>query len=202
MVSKMTKLNKDTIRKSAEGLAAEIREYWVEFHNIPCLKQITTAASLAHHGMLGSVEKMCLSAARVDLASVPSEHLASLAACVTKSFIIRSDVNCDIFSILDNIKCEVFDITNQTLSSEETWALVQAMETRVGELVLCGAVFLDLTALTKYSGQGLCKEITCDDDGWMDMDIYVKELRGWAQRINWKFDAITQTFYSSALEDS
>ena len=32
MVSKMTKLNKDTIRKSAEGLAAEIREYWVVEH--------------------------------------------------------------------------------------------------------------------------------------------------------------------------
>ena len=78
-------------------------------------------------------------------------------------------------------------------------ALVGALETNVREFV-CGAVILNITALTKYSGQGLCKSITCDiddiDDEDLDndmivMNIYLKQLRIWAQRINWELDEWT-----------
>ena len=62
-----------------ESLAARIRDKWVPVY-YPLLPEITTAASLAHYGFLRSVNWMYLE--NVDLASVPAEHLASLANCV------------------------------------------------------------------------------------------------------------------------
>ena len=55
--------------------------------------------------------------------------------------------------------------------------------------------------VTRYKGQGRCRQVMCYGDATLT-DLHIHELRRWAQRINWKFDAITQTFYSSALEDS
>ena len=46
------------------------------------LRTITDAARLAHHGMLGFIADIWLQ--DVDLASVPAEHLASLASCATR----------------------------------------------------------------------------------------------------------------------
>ena len=72
----------------------------------------------------------------VDLASVPAEHLASLASCVINDLIINNVSNCDLVSILDSVKCKGLKINRQTLSSEETQALVRAMESRVEVVVL------------------------------------------------------------------
>ena len=64
----------------------------------------------------------------IDIASVPTEHLASLASCVEYSLAINNNVsNCDLGSILGSVKCELLCISNQTLSREETQALVRAM---------------------------------------------------------------------------
>ena len=53
MISQMTKRNKDTIRREAESVAAEIREKWGDFHHVPLLPETTTATSVAHHGTMG-----------------------------------------------------------------------------------------------------------------------------------------------------
>ena len=76
MMSQMTKYEKATIRREAESQADQIREQWkfLSDHK-PRLPDITTAASLAHHGMLSSVE--FLSLRDVDLASVTTK-LSSL----------------------------------------------------------------------------------------------------------------------------
>ena len=116
----------------------------------------------------------------VDLASVPAEHLTSLATCVTKVVIIRDVSNCDLVSILDNLKCKELKIRNQVLGTEETWAVVRAMETRV-ETVGLGC--MDISALTQYSGQGKCRQVTFYDDA---AHKYGEEVRSWAQRINWR----------------
>ena len=165
MVSQMTKLRRDTIRKRAEGLAAFIRERWVESgEKAPSIHEISDAASLAHHGMLGSVEWMLLS--NVDLACIPAEHLASLTSCVTEYVSIRTVSNCDIISILDSVKSQGLFISSKSLSCEETQALVRAMESSVEELGLgtWGEVSLDTRALTQYSGQGKCKRVMCYSD--------------------------------------
>ena len=146
----------------------------------PLLPETTTAASLAHHGMLGSVKWMVLE--NMDLASVPAEHLTSLTSCVTKSVDIYNVNNCDLTSILDSARCEFLNIGSQTLSSEETRALVRAMESRVEEVMLgvVGEVHLDITALTQYSGRGKCGwKMWCYEE---TEEKYKKELRSWREQ--------------------
>ena len=106
-----------------KSLAERIKSY------LPLVPEITTVANLAHHGLLGSVEDMWL--CDVDMSSVPAEHLASLAACVTMDVGIYNVSNCDLVSILDSVNCKWLCICIQSLSSEETRALVRAMESRV-----------------------------------------------------------------------
>ena len=115
-----------------ENLAARIRDKWV-FGYYPHPPEIITAASLAHHGLLGSVEWLYLK--NLDLASVPAEHLASLASCVTSSIGIINVSNCDIISFLASVKCGHLIINRENLNSEETQALVQAMESRVKRVI-------------------------------------------------------------------
>ena len=95
----------------------------------PSLSEITCAASLAHHGLLGSVSEVMLR--DVDLSSVPTRHQASLASCVKTSVSIENVRGCDLVSILDSLNCQVL----RRLSLEETQALplVQAMESQCEE---------------------------------------------------------------------
>ena len=106
MMSQMTRYKKDTLRREAERLAAQIQAKWsYQERGLPIISEITTAASLAHHGLLSSVEQMWLE--DVDLTSVPAEHLSSLAACVTwRTYVDMNVDNCDFISLLDNVKCE------------------------------------------------------------------------------------------------
>ena len=99
-----------------ESLATRIRDKWGSGFHWPRLPEITTAASLAHYGFLRSVEEMWLE--DVDLASVPAEHLASLAACVTERVIIENVSNADLTNILDRSEIEVLLIYNQSLIAE------------------------------------------------------------------------------------
>ena len=165
-MSQMTKYEKDIIRREADILADQIRDEWAnwmdDLENYPRLREITTAASLAHHGILDSVDDMVLE--NVDLTSVPVKHLASLASCVTQCVEIINISN--VIIILDSVNCETLSISRQSLSSEETLALVQAMESRV-ERVNLGVwqndlpsqLCLDIRALNQYSGQGRCHKV-------------------------------------------
>ena len=58
MISQMTKFKKNAIRKKAESLAAQIREEWTCRWRLEGfgLSEIVTAACMAHHGLLVSVE--------------------------------------------------------------------------------------------------------------------------------------------------
>ena len=186
MISEMTKHKKDAIQRNAES--SKIRKRWAGRRH-PQIPEISLAARLAHHGLLGNLLYMRLM--NVDLFSVPAEHLASLASCETLFSCIRNVSNCDMISILDNLKCKELYISSQTLSSEETRALVRAMESRV-ERVILGSTFkgewsLDIRALTRYSGQGRCKNLIIWDSG----DRYLEEVRSWAQKQDWDIRHIT-----------
>ena len=179
MLSKMTKLKKKTIMKTHKSVAADIRKKcWTHYYTLDPSK-IVTAASLAHHGILESVKKMEFF--EVDLASVPAEHLASLASCVMVHVVIGKVRNCDIISILDNLKCVRLSIHSQSLSIEETLALVRAMESGV-EKVFLNWMGLDTRALTQYSGQGKCRWLDCYND---TAHRCREVLRSWASRVNW-----------------
>ena len=146
------------------------------------LSEITNGASLAHHGLLGSISYLKLH--DVDLSSIPAEHLASLASCVYQ-YISLENINGQMVSFLDGIKkCELLGIS--TLRREETQALVRAMETSVYKVCLGGEngfVSVDIEALILYSGTGYCQEISCYDKG---PSKFKDALRAWAKTKNWK----------------
>lgn len=203
MISQMAKSKKDIIRRKAETQADQImeeaeRRRWniypsgelkLEFRFPESLSKIVTAASLAYHGMLGSVKWMFLE--DVDL--------ASLVLCATKCVDIRNVSN--IINILDNIRCKYLEITRQTLSSEETYALVRAMESRVEVVTMGfgGGVSLDCKTLTQFSEQGKCREFVC----WVEnADRSWKEVSSWAQRrIEWYVFEDNRGLYYHSLEN-
>jgi len=132
-------------------------------------------ASLAHHGLLGSVNYLNLD--DVDLRPVPDQHLASLASYVTSCFLISQVSGCDLVSLLTSLKCQELDMGLQSLGREETQALVEAMESGVERVLLWSEVTLDIETLTKYSGQGVCKILELRDD---TVPRYREEMGIWA----------------------
>ena len=97
-------------------------------------------------------------------------------------------IGCDkIVTIFESVQSKTLYISNQNLSSGETRALVQAMETHV-ELVRLGyGVTLDIEALTKYSGQGKCRSLDLQLLGLEDIAAKIKEHLGqWCtENNNW-----------------
>ena len=98
-------------------------------HNIEGQRVLMCTTSLAHYGLLGSVENMILR--NLNLRGTPTKHMASLVSCVTHSLYIDKVQNCDLVSILTSLKCQELFITRQSLGREETRALVCAMESCV-----------------------------------------------------------------------
>ena len=120
---------KAAIRRKAKGLGernkARLNHVRTRFN----ATEIAITGCLAHYGILDSVRRMALT--NVDLASVPAEHLASLAAIVKGELHISNMFNCDLTCFLKSVKCERLFISNQTLTIEENQALVQARESGV-----------------------------------------------------------------------
>ena len=178
--------------------------------------EITCAASLAYHGLLGSVEELRLG--DWNLTSVPADHLTSLVSSVTGTVIIHRlgepimkwkvcemggplvinkrmmTISCDLVTILGNVKSEELLISKQILGSEETRALVQAMESRVERVFLNVNVDLDIMDLIEYSGQGKCWRVEWNMD---NAALYMKELSTWATSRNWK---VTLDYHSIIVE--
>ena len=142
------------------------------------IMELTCGASLAHHGLLISVNLLYLH--NVDLSPVPTQHLASLATCVTGELHIQNVSGCDLVSILT--RCKVLRINSQSLGREETRALVWAMESRVERVWLGGEVTLDMKALAEYCGQGVCRWVELLSD---TAARYREELVTWAISRDW-----------------
>ena len=81
-------------------------------------------ASLAHHGLLGSVEELSLF--DVDLSPFPAQHLLSLTSSLTNGLNISNVRCCDLVSLWPSLRCEAVDFSFKLEYSEEQ-ALVQAM---------------------------------------------------------------------------
>ena len=145
------------------------------------IMELTCGASLAHHGLLGSVNRLALH--YVDLSQVPTQHLASLASCATRYIKIENVSGCDLVSLLTSLKCRELNIGTQSLGREETQALVEAMESHVEVVLLWPQVTLDMEALAKYSGQGWCRRI-----GHGLGPRYREELRTWARSRHWRVE--------------
>ena len=146
----------------------------------PSEKEIMCGAMLAHNGLLGSLREITLR--NVDLSPVSVQHLASLTSCVTCTFSIWNVSGCDLVSLFTSLKCTELYIWSQSLGREETWAMAQAMESRVEEVTLCEEVTLEVEALADYSGQGRCRDLRLFED---TAEKYRQELKTWARSRNW-----------------
>ena len=181
-----------------ESLAETVKEK-IGFGFTRSLPLITCAASLAHHRLLGSVRELVLM--DVDLTSVPAEHLTSLTSSVMEHVGIAINIDkvsiCDLVTILDSVKSEEMSIIRQSLGSEETQALVQAMESHVEQVWLGWGVTLDIRVLMKYNGQGKCWKVLCDRDTTRK---YEEQLRTWAKSRNWKVDCEDDRIVRMVLE--
>ena len=160
-----------------ESLAERVRGQIIKD---PSLAEIKCGASLAYQGLLSSVEILWLD--NVNLASVPNQHLDSLISCVTGTLVIQN-ISGHLVTALNSGKSRALDIKYQRLGRDETQALVRALETRVKDLHLEG-VTLNITALTKYSGQGRCRLVSCVNS---DIVKQRKKLKTWAERKHWEF---------------
>ena len=168
--------------KVIENLARRVWEM-VRLPSDPRLSEIIRAASLAHQRLLGSMWGMWLH--DVDLTSVPAEHLASLASCVTGRVVIENVRGCGLVTILDNVKNwgQELVISKQSLGSEETQALVRAMESHVVKVWLYDKVTLDMRILMQYNGQGKCREMGIYYD---TANRYMEQLMTWTINRNWE----------------
>ena len=175
-----------------ESFAGEVEGWLVYQGNLPL---IACGVSLARHGLLRSLEEMTLGDQNddvVDLNSVPAEHLASLVSSVTKWVGISNVVGCDLVTILDSVKSQELHIWHQSLGSEETQALVQAMESRVEKVKLWREVTLNIRILMDYNGQGKCWELECVCD---TADKHKGQLRTWAMSRNWTVTHDNTSFF-------
>ena len=168
-----------------ERLTERFRDY-VDVRGNRDIMKLMRGASLAHHGLLISVDTVWLY--DVDLSPVPAQHLASLASCVRRDLNIVNVTGCDLVSLVSSLKCQQLDINSQRLGREETQALVQAMESGVEKVVLLldDEVTLDMEALAEYSGQGVCRMVGLYGD---TATRYRGELVTWARSRNWRVDA-------------
>ena len=188
------------IKSLNKRLERKLNRYHTPNAPYATLHEIACAASLAYHGLLGPLNANTWIYLRdVDLSSVPEEHLASLVSCGTQGVYIEKIRGCDLVTILDNIKTNILVIYSRSLGSEETQALVRAMESRL-EIVHLGIWemdTLDTAALTTYSGQGKCVEWACVHS-WKR---YGEKLGTWGEkrRKDWKMyrsDGQVITFHS------
>ena len=139
------------------------------------LPVISCAASLAYHGLLGSVREIKLQ--DIDLTSVPADHLISLVSSVTVRVGIQNVSGC-LVTILDSVKSKELCITRQSLDSEETRAVLRAMESQVEGLWLTQ----DIRGLIEYSGRGKCKKMECYGEV---VARYRDQLMTWAKNRSW-----------------
>ena len=97
--------------------------------------------------------------------------------------------NIDLTSILDSSKSEELIIDDQSLSTEETQAVVRAMtNVEIVELGVVGELTLDISTLVTCDGRGKCKSVEL-----VKTENCIEEVRRWTQRISW---SVTRDYFN------
>ena len=176
------------LKSDVERRVANIRAIF-DPHPFPLkVKNIADAASLAHHGFLGSVRGL-----RLKLVTIPVENLASLVACAHEKVRIESVNVSNLIPILDTVQCEYLSITNQVMGIRETQALVRAMMTRVRKVSVglyragvYGYQEADLVEeLTKYDGKGKCEKVDFLEMNYLEIQNRY-DIEQWVRDCEWQ----------------
>ena len=164
------------------------------------LQDLANTASLVHHGILGEVSFENLHLESVNLSTIPIQQLGSLAACATDEVCIGKDLiipNLGVF--LDKVKSISLIFVRVTLQTEDTSALIRAMQTRVYKVDLIYEDIVDrefIRALMNYDGKGRCAEVMLfvkeiDPDTFRYTE---EDLRQCAQAMDWDIQVIHTLF--------
>ena len=188
-------VNSDTIYRINVDM---INTYWISEFHIPNLTELLEAARLAQQSVLTNVK--CMTLKNIDVSRIPHDNLASLSSIVTDVVWIDT-VTENISAILENFKCRVLHIYNQTLCSDTTLCLLTAMR-NVEEVGLgtwgCHVKF-DIDILTGYIGQGKCRRI----NAYVDINSRTK-VENWAADIGWKLNTtgydVQEYFYFDVVK--
>ena len=157
-----------------------IQRTWSQLSHTPTKAGVKRAALLALEGSLTSVKNMLIR--NMHITDIPRAQMEKLTTIATERVWIdnmtpTSQLNC----ILACVKCPWLWLDDMSLSEENTRALVTAMRERV-ERVLLDEITLDIEQLTKYDGQGRCRELgVCGDTRTRHED----RLRRWAADTGW-----------------
>ena len=93
--------------------------------------------------------------------------------------------NCDLSSVFPSLKCAQLRFVKQNLGSEETRALVQAMESNVQNVIIKIEVNLDMEILAQYSGAGKCDLV----EFWIHGDGEDQRWNKVKNKIAWEHEA-------------
>ena len=118
----------------------------------PSQAQVSSVATFIFYGYITEMHQMWLY--DIDLSEVA--HASSLANVTVAHSVRISNVTGNIDPLLSRVRCWVLVISGMILSTEDTAALVQAMENNVERVVLDdyrGPVELDMNTLLTFEGE-------------------------------------------------
>ena len=152
-------------------------------YSSPSQAQVSSVATFIFYGYITEVKSMWLR--NIDLSEVV--HASSLADVTVADSVQIINVSGNIAPIISRITCPVLHTSRMRLSTEDTAALVQGMQTNVEkvQLGLDGPVELDMNTLLTYDGQGHCGQVWCYDE---TRERYGDQLATWGESMGWSVE--------------
>ena len=173
----MRLISEDAIQRKADNFGLLL-----EHSSSPSQAQVSSLATFIHHGYITEVQSMWM--VNIDLSEVA--HASSLADVNGTKQVFIDDITGNISALISRIKSHDLVIYKMMLSTEDTAALVQGMQTNVVEVELGGGlVELDIDALLTYDGRGLCGVVQCYGE---TRERYGDQLAAWGETMGWSVE--------------
>ena len=153
-------------------------------YSSPSQAQVSSVATFIFYGYITEVQAMWLE--NIDLSEVV--HASSLADVTVALSVRITNVTGNIDPLLSRVKCRLLYISDMILSSEDTAALVQGMQTSVEQVELGydpDPVELDWDTLLTYDGRGHCGKVCCRGKA---RGRYGDQLATWGETMGWSVE--------------
>ena len=157
-------------------LIEKIKSTWKYNHRVT-VDDLQNASYLVKAGLLTSLKGMMLKNFKIIGQQMSELKLPRF------DTVYLDGVYGDICLLLPQISCDQLCIWRSTLTSNDTKALVNCLNTDVTQLWLGDYLTLDFSSLSQYNGRGQCKYVECRYDSYTR---YRSPVTTWAHRNGWK----------------
>ena len=160
-----------------------VRDRFVYF---PSQAQVSSLATFIFYGYITEMHMHNMRLVNIDLSEVV--HASSLADVTVALSVRITNVTGNIDPLLSRVKCRLLYISDMILSSEDTAALVQGMQTSVEQVELGydpDPVELDWDTLLTYDGRGHCGKVCCRGKA---RGRYGDQLATWGETMGWSVE--------------